>query len=453
MRRRVAVIGGGLAGITAALRCADAGVEVTLLEARPRLGGLTYSFPRGTLQVDNGQHVFLRCCTSYRALLDRLGVAGQVVLQPRLDIPVLSPGQRPARLYRTSLPAPFHLGAALSRYSVLSPTDRLRAVRAALALRGVDPADPATDRQSFGAWLSEHGQNAPTTAALWELIAVATLNARADDASLALAAMVLQQGLLTDRGAGDLGWSRVPLQQLHGDAAQSCLRRAGADVRTGVKVTGVRRDGTAWIVNVSGDTAVVADQVVLAVPPSPAHALAPPGSIVAPDGWAQGLGSSPIVNVHVIFDRQVLAEPFVAGLHTPVQWVFDRTDPAGLTGSGAQYLAISLSAAHNTIDMTAEQVRRRILPALRALLPAAGRAQLLDSFVTKARHATFNPAPGTAALRPAARTRLPDLVLAGAWTATGWPATMESAVRSGDAAAETLLHAGTPAAAEGVRAA
>lgn len=451
MSRRVAVIGGGLAGITAALRCADVGAEVTLLEARPRLGGLTYSFPRGTLQVDNGQHVFLRCCTAYRALLDRLGVAGQVALQPRLNVPVLSPGQRPARLQRTNLPAPLHLGSALVRYSALSPTDRLRAVRAALALRGVDPTDPATDRQNFGAWLSKHGQNARTTAALWELIGVATLNARADDASLALAAMVLQQGLLTDRGAGDIGWSRVPLQQLHGDAAQSCLRRAGADVRTGVKVTGVRRDGAAWVVGVSGDTAVGADQLVLAVPPAPAQALAPAGSIVAPDGWTQGLGSSPIVNVHVIFDRQVLAEPFVAGLHTPVQWVFDRTDSAGLTGSGAQYLAISLSAARDTIDLTAEQVRQRILPALRALLPAAGRAQLLDFFVTKARHATFNPAPGTAALRPPARTRLPDLVLAGAWTATGWPATMEGAVRSGDTAAEALLHAGMPAVAEGAQ--
>jgi uncharacterized protein with NAD-binding domain and iron-sulfur cluster len=136
---RVAVVGGGLAGITAALRCADGGAEVTLYEAKPRLGGLTYSMRRGELEVDNGQHVFLRCCTSYRSLLDRLGVADQVHLQERLDIPVASAWDtRRARLRRTGLPAPAHLSGSLLRYRLLSPAQRLRFVRAALALRALD---------------------------------------------------------------------------------------------------------------------------------------------------------------------------------------------------------------------------------------------------------------------------------------------------------------------------
>jgi len=448
MSARIAVIGGGLAGITAALRCADAGAEVTLLEARPRLGGLTHSFHRGELQIDNGQHVFLRCCTSYRRLLDRLGVSGQVALQARLDVPVRSP-HTTARLRRNTLPAPLHLGASLLRYSVLSPADRLRAVRGALALRRVDPTNPATDSRSFGAWLAEHGQNPQITAALWDLVGVATLNARAADASLALAATVMQQGLLTDSAAGDIGWPLVPLQQLHGDAARRCLAAVGATVRTSAKVASLHRCDQRWVLRQVDGSELVVDKVVLAVPPTVAEALAPAGCIAAPPGWARRLGSSPIVNVHLVFDRRVLDEPFIAGMHSPVQWVFDRTASAGLTAG--QYLAVSLSAAHDTIDLTTEQLRRRILPALATLVPGVDGAGVLDFFVTRQRHATFDPAPGTAVLRPPTGTAAPGLVLAGTYTATGWPATMESAVRSGDAAADVLLAAVAPEAAEGVR--
>ena len=150
MTGRVAVIGGGLAGITAALHCADAGCQVTVFEARPQLGGLTHSFRRGELQVDNGQHVFLRCCTSYRSLLCRLGVADRVELQPRLAIPVRSPGAgRPVWLRRGGLPAPLHLAASLLHYRPLSALERVRFALAAVALRRVDPAHPATeDRKS-----------------------------------------------------------------------------------------------------------------------------------------------------------------------------------------------------------------------------------------------------------------------------------------------------------------
>src|SRR4051794_39190969 len=180
------VVGGGLAGITAALRLADAGCQVTLLEAKPKLGGLTHSFRRGELDVDNGQHVFMRCCTSYRALLDRLGVTGLTTLQPRLDVAVVraSDGVR-GRLHRDGLPAPLHLARSLSGYSVLAVADRARAVRAALALRRVDRDDPRTDDRSFGDWLTSHGQTPSTTDALWDLVGIATMNARAADASLA----------------------------------------------------------------------------------------------------------------------------------------------------------------------------------------------------------------------------------------------------------------------------
>lgn len=446
MSRRVAVIGGGLAGITAALQCADAGCQVTLFESRPHLGGLTHSFARGGLNVDNGQHVFLRCCTSYRALLRRLGVADRVELQPRLAIPVCSPGAgRPVWLRRTALPAPLHLAASLLRYRPLSITERVRFALAADALRRVDPTLEATDRQNFGAWLRRHGQSDHAISALWELVGIATLNSRANQASLSLAATVFQEGLLTDATAADIGWSLVPLRELHGDPALACLEKAGAQVRTGVTVRGIEpcdsgpvagSAGGAWQIITDGGVST-ADQVILAVPPVAAEQLLPGGSVTAAPGWSRRLGSVPIVNVHVVLDRPVLSEPFIAGVDTPVQWVFDRTAQSGL--SHGQYLAVSLSAADDLVNTPTAALRDQFLPELTGLLPKMRTAQLRDFFVTRERHATFRPAPGSAVLRPPAVTAAGGLFLAGAWTATGWPATMEGAARSGAAAATALL--------------
>jgi squalene-associated FAD-dependent desaturase len=441
---RVVVIGGGLAGITAALACAQGGRTVTLLEARNRLGGLTYSFRRGELAVDNGQHVFLRCCTAYRGLLNRLGVADQVYLQDRLDIPIMSTwDKRPFRLRRSRLPAPLHLGSTLLRYDLLTPGQRARFIKAAMAMRSVPRTDPATDARSFGDWLREHEQDERTVAALWDLVGVATLNARADDASLALAAMVFQVGLLTDAGAADIGWSLVPLQQLHGEAAKARLTDVGVQVVTSTKVERLTAQGDTWLVS-TGSGEHEADQVVLAVPPAAAEELLPPDTLDAPTGWADQLGTSPIVNVHLVVDRPVLGTSFLAAVGSPVQWVFDRTATSGLTRG--QYLAVSLSAANEFVDAPVAILRDQLLPELKQLLPLLGSAELVDFFVTREREATFRPSPGSGALRAGTRTRAPNLFLAGAWTDTGWPATMEGAVRSGEAAAQAVLDASpTPA--------
>ena len=188
---------------------------------------------------------------------------------------------------------------------------------------------------------------------------------------------------------------------------------------------------------------ILADAVVLAVPHEAAARLVPPGALPAATvaGWA-GLGASPIVNVHVIYDRPVMDLPFAAAVDSPVQWVFDRTRISGLaqgpSSSRAQYLAISLSAADEYVDVPAATLREQFVPALAELFPAAREAQVTEFFVTRERRATFRQAPGTARLRPRAGTQLPGLVLAGAWTDTGWPDTMESAVRSGLAAAIEL---------------
>ncbi|RFU83173.1 FAD-dependent oxidoreductase [Streptomyces triticagri] len=437
-RAAAVVVGGGLAGITAALALADAGLRVTLLEGRPRLGGLAFSFRRGELTVDNGQHVYLRCCTAYRWFLDRIDGAGLAPLQDRLDVPVLDADRnRLGRLRRTALPVPLHLASSLARYPHLSLGERASVGRAALALKGLDLADPALDDQNFGQWLARHGQSPRTVEALWDLVGIATLNAEAGDASLSLAAMVFKTGLLSEPGAADIGWARVPLGELHDTLARTALDKAGVRVETRTRVGSLSRieDG-AWRVETDGER-IDAGTVVLAVPQQEAHALLPAGSLDDQDSIL-GIGTAPILNLHVIYDRKVLKRPFFTALGSPVQWVFDRTEASGLTGAG-QYLAVSQSVAQDEIDAPVAALRERYLPELERLLPAARGAGVRDFFVTRERTATFAPTPGVGRLRPGARTRTPGLYLAGAWTATGWPATMESAVRSGTLAAEAAL--------------
>ncbi len=377
----------------------------------------------------------MRCCTAYRSLLRRLGVEDMTTLQSRLDIAVRSP-TRAGRLRRNALPAPLHLAGALARYPWLSVRDRRRFVRAALALRGVDTADPATDLNGFGNWLRERGQSTRAVRTLWELVGIATLNARADDVSLALAATVFQIGLLQNNSNGDIGWSMVPLQQLHGDAAADALAKSGARVHLQATVRSLSRNQDQWTVETDTGPASF-DAVILAVPPINAEDLLPPGALDMKRAWSTRLGRSPILNLHLVLDRSVLKEPFIAAVDSDVQWIFDRTDQSGL-GSG-QYLAVSLSAADELIDVPTAELRRHFLPALTSILPGLESASLRDFFVTRERDATFMPSPGTAQLRPAARTSAAGLYLAGAWTATGWPATMEGAVRSGEAAAAALL--------------
>ncbi len=435
----VLVVGGGLAGITAAITLADAGARVTLTEARPRLGGATCSFTRDGLTVDTGQHVFLRCCTAYRDLLARLGMTDGTVLQDRFDISVLSPAGA-VRLRRNGMPAPLHLGSALAGYGLLSRSERAGAIRAALAFGRLDLDDPATDRQRLGDWLGKHGQGPHARRMLWDLFTVSSLNIAGDDASLALAGMVIKTALLGGAGGADIGIPRIPLGELHGDAAALHLAKLSADVLTSTKVTGIERAGDGFRVR-AGECELAADGVVLAVPPDTAADLftasAQPAEVGCPGpaSWRQ-LGASPIVNVHVIYDRPVTRLRFAAAVDSPVQWIFDRTAVSGC--DHGQYLAVSLSAADHYAGQRTADLREQFLPAIEKIYPAAAAARVTDFFVTRERRATFRQVPGTARLRPGSTTAIGGLVLAGAWTDTGWPDTMEGAVRSGREAARVL---------------
>lgn len=430
------VIGGGLAGISAALRLADGGRRVVLIEKRPRLGGAAFSFNRAGLSVDNGQHVFLRCCEAYQGLLRRIGALDRVRLQSHLDIPVLRADGKSARLSRIpGLPAPAHLGAALSRYKLLRPTDRAKVIRGAMALRFLDPADRSLDSRTFGEFLRAHGQNDNTIEAMWAIVATATLNLPPDDASLALAAKVFRTGLLDHAPASDLGYAAAPLGELHSVLAGKALEASGVEVLTDLGVDSVA-DG----VVTAGDRRWHADDVVLALPHQQAFEVVPQLEQTGAKNAAD-LGNSPIVNIHVIYDRKVMDLEFAAAVSSPVQWIFDRTDSSGLHGlhPGGQYLAVTVSSADAIIDVPSRTLQEQFIDALAALLPAASRATVLDSFVTRERRATFRQAAGSWALRPSTSAGPAGIWLAGAWTDTGWPDTMESAVRSGIAAAEAAL--------------
>ncbi len=434
------VVGGGLAGITAALDCAQAGAQVTMVEVRRRLGGAAYSFEREGLHMDNGQHVFLRCCTAYRGLLERLGSTDLVSLQSRLEIPVLAPGRAPYRLRRSGLPAPLHLAGALARYPHLGLGERLGAARAALALGRLDPSEAALDEQTFGDWLARRGQGPRAVAALWDLIALPTLNLPAAEASLGLAAFVFREGLLSSAGAGDIGFHAGTLQEIIGDPALRALRHAGVDVRLGWRAERLERTEDGYRLEgrgTGGEERVDARTAVVALPHDRAGGLLEPllGADVA--GLA-ALESSPIVNLHILYDRRVLDEPFAAGVGTPVQYLFDRS-AAGGAPAGTQYLAISLSGAAAEMQESVPALRERYLAAMAELLPRARTASVERFLVTREHAATFRAAPGCAALRPPSRTRLPGLALAGTWTGTGWPATLESAVLSGARAARVVL--------------
>jgi hypothetical protein len=283
------------------------------------------------------------------------------------------------------------------------------------------------------------------------------VNLPASEASLSLAAMVFRTGLLTDAAAADIGWARVPLGELHGDAGRRALERAGVEVLTGAPAGAIRQNPAAstqgngaggngaaaspghprFTVAVGGSERV-ADAVVVAVPHT---ALADiPGLPVAADVAAR-LGVSPIVNVHVIYDRPVTDLEMAAAVGTDVQYVFDRTASSGL--ERGQYLAVSLSAADAEMGMPADDVKARTLAGLAGLFPRARQAQVVDVLVSREPAATFRGTAGARSARPPSRTAVPGLVLAGAWTDTGWPATMEGAVRSGQTAARhALLAAG-----------
>ncbi len=410
------MVGGGLAGLAAALDLVDAGHEVTLLEARPTLGGAVQTLPEREGDPppppDNGQHIALGCCTEYLGFLRRVGSLDRIERVP-LELTAIDERGRVSAIRAGAL--------GLLRYGHLSIGDRVGVARVARRLASLDP--DAHDGETFGEVLRRLGQSQAAIDRFWDVFIRPALNIRSEEASAALGVFTVQTALFGGRGASDLVLPVAPLGEIHGEAAGRSLAAAGADIRLRARVVEVDRMEA---VLADGER-VPGDAIVVALPPEESAEVlgeAPPA-----------LEDSPIVSVHLLFDRPIMRPRLAALLGSPAHWVFDRGRLTGHEPERGQYLTVVASGVPELVE-----IRGRALVELMAgeLTARLGPAELLWSRVSREPAATFAGRPGTAAERRDSRTGLPNVARAGAWTATGWPATMESAVRSGQAAARSV---------------
>ncbi|MBA4187338.1 MAG: Carotene 7,8-desaturase [Planctomycetaceae bacterium] len=437
---RVAVIGGGLAGLACAAALGSRGFRVTVLESRRRLGGRASSFadPDSGQLVDACQHVSMGCCTNLDHFFGTIGVSHLLSPQPRLHF--VTPDRKRSVFKADPWPAPFHLGRALMGAHYLTPAEKLRVAWGFLALLREKPdADPP-----LRDWLLAHRQTERTISRFWGVVLVSALNETVDRLGLKYARKVLVDGFMRHRDGFVVHLPTVPLGRLYGEELSNWFGQHGVEVRENAAVRSVvaTRDGVQHLAMRDGTT-VNADWFVLAVPFERVADLLPE-SLVAQEpyfGNIANLTPSPITSVHLWFDREVQSLPHAVLVDCLGHWVFNR----GEVTPGEFYLQVVISATRALRELGHDEIRRRIVTELGQVFPALGQAKVLRSKVVTEHTATFSAVPGVDQWRPPQASPVPNLAVAGDWTATGWPATMEGAVRSGYLAAEAILaRAGRP---------
>ncbi len=414
-----------------------------MLERRPYIGGRasSYEHPATGEVVDNCQHVLLGCCTNLLDLYSRFGSEDKIRWFDRLTF--IEPGGRRSEIHPSFLPAPFHTAPSFLIARSLGIADKLAVSRAMLALMGSVPADTA---ESFLAWLQRHGQTQHAIGRFWNVVLVSALNEDLDRVSVRYGAQVFRESFLKSAKAGRMGIPTVPLTELY-SAGADYIRERGGEVRLRASVESLDVTPEGATVIISGGESVSADYVVVAVPYSGMAKLR-----IAPEALATKIyeqaahfESSPITGIHLWFDRMITDLEHAVLLDRTIQWMFHKskllsrhTDNGSKPGQGS-YLELVVSASRSLIEKTKGEVVDLALQELAEFFPAVKEAQLLKSAVIKEFHATYSVLPMSDAYRPSSRTGSPRLLLAGDWTATGWPATMEGAVRSGYMAAEALI--------------
>jgi squalene-associated FAD-dependent desaturase len=400
---KVAVVGGGLAGLAAALDLADAGQAVTVLESRPTLGGAVQTLPEreGDPEPppDNGQHIALGCFTEYLGFLDRVG-QGSSFVRTRLALPVLDANGKTAEI-KPSL-------AGVVGYRHLPLRDRVRLPVTLLRLRSAQ----SNPKESFGGLLRRLGETDASIDCFWDVFVRPALNLSCDEADAEAGLFTIRTALLGPRANGDLILPTRPLGRMHGEAAGAALEAAGATVLTDARVSSLDE--------------LEADAIVVAVPPRESARLL--GEPEPP------LEDSPIVSVHLWFDRPLLGPRLAALLGSDAHWVFDRGALTGSRPERGQYLTVVSSGVPELLEVRGRELVERIAGQLTERL---GEAELLWSRISREPYATVALRPGV--LRPGVETSRPSVARAGTWTDTGWPATMESAIRSGRRAAQHIL--------------
>jgi squalene-associated FAD-dependent desaturase len=440
----VVIVGGGLAGLAAASALVGHDLRITLFESRPRLGGRASSFndPASGEPVDNCQHVSMTCCTNLADFCRRVGASA--LFRRERAVVFLGPDGRVSTLKAGLLPAPFHLAGSFLRAHYLSWGDKLRVARGLAALHSDRDDRPG---ESFADWLLRHGQSIRAINLYWATVLVSALNERLDQMDVGHARKVFLDGFLRSRTGYQMEIPLVPLGELYGTRLEAWLAGRGVSVRltTGIRSVDVDSEGAIAGVTLRSGELIAADFVVAAVPFDRVRGLFSDDLLARLPALAglDAMAASPITGVHLWFDRPVCPFDHVVTVGRLIQWVFNHTAIQGRRatdeGQGGQYLQIVISASYDLLPLDNRAILDAVLAELAEIWPAAKEAKLLRWRVVTEHGATFAVRPGVEALRPPQRTPVEGLFLAGDWTRTGWPATMEGAVRSGYLAAEEIL--------------
>jgi zeta-carotene desaturase len=441
---RVAIVGGGLAGLSAGCALAEAGFSVMLFERRPYLGGRasSYQHPGTGEVVDNCQHVLLGCCTNLVDLYRRSGVEDKIRWYDRLVF--LEPGGRESWIGPSFLPAPGHNAPSFLGAACLSGADKISIARAMMALLRRAPADVG---QSFLGWLERHHATRGAVERFWKTILISALNEDLERVSVPYAALVIRESFMKSAEAGRMGVPAIPLSDLY-RAAGDYIQARGGEIRLRTAVEGIRWDAGGVRLLAAG-VETQADYLILAAPFDATARLLPESSETAAlRGQLGKFSTSPIVGIHFWFDRQITLLDHAVLLDRTIQWMFHKSkfqesphpgrERLGGAPESGSYVELVVSAAKALVGKPKGEIEELALAECREFFPEAREARLVKSTVIKEVHATFSPEPGGDKYRPAQATQWPRVFLAGDWTATGWPATMEGAVRSGYLAAEAL---------------
>jgi squalene-associated FAD-dependent desaturase len=436
----VLVIGGGLAGLASAVALAEAGVEVQLFEKRPHLGGraTSYTLPDGT-EVDNCQHVTLGCCTNLADFYRRAGASGKIRFYDRLYF-VDHDGRR-STIEASRLPPPLHMAWSFLFFDALTLADKRGIARALLAITWAGGRPPGIQSLTMLEWLKRNKQTPGAIERFWRVVLVSALDEELDRTDARYGIEVFWKAFLGSRAGYRVGIPSVPLGELY-EGCREVIERRSRPVRLRSGVREIRiRDGKFAGVVLEDGSEVMADACIAAVPHNVLLGLLPK-QMGEPGGMLEGLQhirTSPITGVHFWFDREVMTEPFLTLLDHITQWVFNKTLLYGEAATGGQYLQLVISASYDLVPRSRQEIIDLCRKELADILPASRAAELTKATVIKEIMATFSPQPGVDRYRPEQKIGVQNLFLAGDWTRTGWPSTMEGAVRSGYLAAEAAL--------------